>query len=101
MTNLLSKLMLSHFCSFYSCLSFFLSSANINRVLFTSFTLEKRLQKAIFLVKFLNIQKINKCDDIISPVNDKIVDDFVSSNIQIKAIICHEIGPTYRSMGQS
>lgn len=52
-------------------------------------------------MKFLNIQKINKCDDIISPVNDKIVDDFVSSNIQIKAIICHEIGPTYRSMGQS
>ena len=53
--------------------------------------------KLFFLVKFLNIQKINKCYDIISPVNDKIV----SSNIQIIAIIFHEIGPTYWSMGQS
>ena len=44
----MSKLMLSHFCSFYSRLSFFLSSANINRVLFTSFTLENHLQKTIF-----------------------------------------------------
>ena len=93
--------MLSHFGSFYSRLSFFLSSANINRVLFTSFTLENHLQKTIFLVKFLNFQKINKCDDIISSVNTKIVDDFVSSNIQIKAIIFHEIGLTYRSIGQS
>ena len=48
-------------------------------------------------MEFLNIQKINKCYDIISPVNDKIV----SSNIQIIAIIFHEIGPTYWSMGQS
>ena len=52
-------------------------------------------------MKFLNFQKINKCDDNISSVNDKIVDDFVSSNIHIKEVIFHEIGPTYRSMGQS
>ena len=93
--------MLSHFCSFHSPLSFFLSSANINRVLFTSFTLGFHLQKTIFLVKFLKFQKINKCDDIISLVNNKIVDNFVSSKIQIEAIIFHEIGSIYRSMGQS
>ena len=49
----MSKLMLSHFCSFYSRLSFFLSSANINRVLFTSFTLENHLQKTIFFGEIL------------------------------------------------
>ena len=54
---LLVRLVLFHFCSFYSSLSFFLSAANINRVLFTSCTLENNLQKTIFSVKFLNIQK--------------------------------------------